>query len=166
MHHRRSRTSRREGKRLEDKAYRQAEKRAIERGVADTPPQDHWGYRSPLLPLGDVPCNGKRHGKKKAAKPKDRCPVNGTHEWYKEWVEKEDYYVLYTRCLKCANRGWGYVFGCSIHNTKHYYTIRVHLATCIHCWKTKKLKVLGGRWGSWRETRVRNRTLPKRPVKF
>lgn len=166
MHHRRSRNPRREGKRLDTKAYRQAEQRGLDRGVADTPPQESWHYRAAPLPLGDVPCNGKRHGKKKVRKAKDKCPVNGTHEWYKEWVEASDFFVHYTRCIKCAENGWGYVFGCAMHNEKHWYTVRKYNATCIHCWKTKTLKTLGGRWGSWRETRVRDRKLPKRPVQF
>jgi hypothetical protein len=144
MHHRRSRTSRREGKRLEDKAYRQAEKRAIDRGVADTPPHDHWGYRTPSLPLGDVPCNGKRHGKKKAAKPKEKCPVNGTHEWYKEESTHEFTYILW--------------------NDKTLtWTENVVEYTCIHCWKTK-LHRYSSRYHNYRSDR--KWSLPKRSVQF
>lgn len=165
MHHRRSHTSKRESNRLDSKAFRQAEKRALDRPPS-VPPSDHWGRGSDLPIPDDIPSNGKKRGNKKVGKPKEKCPVNGTHEWYKEWVEEEDYYVHYTRCHKCSEMGRGYVFGCSVHNEKHYYTVRNFNATCIHCWKTKTLKTLGGRWVSWRENRVRNRKLPKRPVQF
>jgi hypothetical protein len=147
MHHRRSRNPRRECKRIDTKAYRQAEARALEKGVADNPPQDSWHYKAEPLPLGDAPCNGKAHGKKKARKTKDKCPVNRVHEWYTEWSIKDYEYRLWNdKVIR--------------------WTERVQEKTCIHCWKAKLIRVREDRYG-WRYARnVRKPTYPKRPVKF
>jgi hypothetical protein len=172
MHNKRKRSVRREIKRMDEKSYRAAEARAIhniEDGPPDNPRVDRYGYRPDPLPLGDIPCNGKRHSKRKRPK-KERCPVNGTHEWYREWIVREDFYVPYHRCEICADR-WNLVnWGCWSHGERHHYTERIYLATCIHCWKEKKLKsesdryrrrIPGySRWGG------RKLVLPKRAVKF
>ena len=147
MHHRRSRTTRREVKRMDNKSYRKAEERALTKGSEDHPPQDRWGFRPEPLPLGDVPCNGKRHGKKKQRKAKDKCPVNRVHEWY-----KEDVTVL----------EWVYPYDWQ--NRRPYQVEnKYHIETCIHCWKEKKQRVYEHKhWWSSRYKLV----LPKRPVRF
>ena len=70
-------------------------------------------------PVEDGPCTGKPR-KKKPTPKKDKCPINRTHEWYKEWETKTE----------------------SVHFFSRTYTVtrRTHKATCIHCWKEKILK--------------------------
>lgn len=193
MHHRRSRNPRREGKRLDNKAYRQAENRAMERGVSDNPPQDSWRYRPEPLPLGDVPCNGKTHGNKKKSKKRDRCPEGGAHEWYYEWLEEKDFKRdAVSDCHICVperakwiaqherwkrDYGWDYSmwqcpyrpWWCTEHGTKKWFTRRKKIATCLKCWKQITKKVtddydeLFPRTTNWRG---RPFYLPKRQVKF
>lgn len=60
-------------------------------------------------PIPDGPCTGKKHSKRKAPK-KDRCPVNRTHVWRTQIVEKP-WYGSATR--------------------------KDELKTCVHCGKQK-----------------------------
>lgn len=98
------------------------------------------------LPIEDGPCTGKVK-RKKPRKPKEKCPVNRTHEWYKEWVTVEEAY-------------WSYAL-------KGYKLLRreVYKATCIHCWKEKELKRKYPP-SDWRIQYRKSFVLPKRPLKF
>lgn len=95
-------------------------------------------------PIEDGPCTGKAK-KKKPTPKKDKCPVNRTHEWYKEWVEVP-LYNYYDFCDRIFGR-----------------KRRVFQATCIHCWKTKELKS-ERKPPAWRTSKVK--VLPKREVRF
>jgi hypothetical protein len=67
MHHKRERsTTRKEIKRIDNKAYRSAEDKALRNGIANQPPHDHWHYKAAPLPLGDVPSTGKSRSKSKS----------------------------------------------------------------------------------------------------
>lgn len=194
MHHRRNRTTRREVKRMDNKSFRAAEQRALNKGVEDHPPQDRWGFRPEALPLGDVPCNGKSHGKKKASKPRDRCSQGGAHEWYYEWTEVQEFFrdILRT-CDTCAmerprwiaeherwHRQWSISYRiwdcpysyhwCRLHGTKRYYTVRTKIGTCLKCWKTKLVKKTDDLRELYPDRYYygtkRQRFIPKRPVQF
>lgn len=126
MHHKKTKTSSREFMRRADmKSYRQQEQRALDNldeGIPEQPRAGSWSYRPELLPLGDAVCNGKRHGRKKPRKPKDKCPAHHKHEWYKEWITREHSYRY-----PWMSEG-------------RSYTTNNYVATCIHCWKEKILK--------------------------
>jgi hypothetical protein len=148
MHHRRNRTTRREIKRLDSKAFRMAEKEALERPPS-VPPSDCWGRGAELPIPDDAPSNGRRRSKR-VRKPKQRCSVNGSHEWYKERVDHEIPFYPYPWQ---ADREVRYL----------RYSVLEH--TCIHCWVTK----LTDRVYDEPNLRIarRNRlTLPKRKVKL
>lgn len=150
MHHRRSRTNRRESNRLDSKAFRQAEKRALDRPPS-VPPSDCWGRGAELPIPDDTPSNGKSHGKKKVRKPKEKCPVNRVYEWYKEEIPNPDRYSYF-------HEKW--------FPDEGTYT----LWTCIHCWKEhkpgRKFRGWRRRFGSSASYRTAKLVLPKRPVKF
>jgi hypothetical protein len=135
MHHKRiKRTTRHESKRQENKSYRQAVRRTLE----GAPPAAGRGYRyatpasirSVTLPLGDRPSTGKARAKIKQRKPKDRCSVNRTHEWYKEEVVETHRYDMP-----------GFVRWNAMHTEAQRVTrVRTYrIATCIHCWKVKQI---------------------------
>lgn len=195
MHHRRSRNPRREGKRLDNKAYRGAESRAIENGVSNGPLYDRWGYRPKPLPLGDVPCESDRRGKrKKGGKKRTRCPEGGAHEWYYEWLEEREFFRDYVRnCENCAvqrekwiaekerwKRLWGYEYKmyecpynpiwCHLHGEQHFYTKRTKIGTCLKCWTVKTVKRTSDLDELYPDRSLygypRKRYLPKRSVKF
>lgn len=90
-------------------------------------------------------CNGKSRSKKKPRSPKERCPVNRTHEWYYEWV-------IQTTPLYWSRWTW---------MSTREYKYRIKKATCIHCWKEKRLKVHDETGNWWRS---RPKALPKRKV--
>lgn len=113
-------------------------------------------------PIEDGPCNGKSRSKRVRPK-KERCSVNGTHEWYKEWVEETDWYVPYEICNECG------VWYCLLHGERTYFKRRIHKATCIHCWTVKVLKTKSDRWprrNGYSKYGYGKLYLPKRPVKF
>jgi hypothetical protein len=88
-------------------------------------------------PIEDGPCTGK--AKKAKAKPtKSRCPVNRTHEWYRERITK--IYPVF----------WG----------SGSYDRVYEVSTCIHCWETKE-RLVREPWAS-----TATLVLPKREVKF
>lgn len=91
-------------------------------------------------------CNGRPKRKKPRPK-KDKCPVNGTHEWYKEpFVEDCSFSYSFTHDYKLVR-----------------WSEEGILSTCIHCWRTKFKR----QRTVWDNTyRNRKRTPPKRPVKF
>lgn len=191
MHHRRSRTTRREVNRMDSKRFRAAEKAALDRPPSALP-SDHWG-RGPELPIPDVSSSGKVRGKKVTPK-KSRCPLGGAHEWYREWVEEKDYK---TECLDYCSTcevqrekwrdererwkrdyGWDYnkwdcpyrAWYCQLHGEKKWFTRRRKIATCINCWEVKIEKVTDNYYELFpTERRYRWRrykpVLPKRPVK-
>lgn len=144
MHYKRTKaTSQHEMKRLDNKAYRAAEKLALQDETAVRPrlPRSARWERPDPLPLGDVPCNGNRHGKKKARPKKEKCPINGTHEWYHETISEKDEWVLPTgrwwTCFKCRPHGWNDHY-CEEHRLVIPHTKTYKLSTCINCWTTKK----------------------------
>lgn len=184
--HRRNRTTRREVKRLDTKAFRAAEQRAMDHSVRN-PRTDMWG-RGPDLPIpDDAPSNGKRHSKRTRPK-KSRCPINRKHEWARKWVENvETYHDMIRDCPICEVQSkkwierkerWAERYGdsfdprwnpynprwCDRHGPLKSYTTRAKIATCIHCGESKRESYESDRWGSWRTSR--KRTLPKRTVKL
>jgi hypothetical protein len=139
MHHRRSRTTHREGKRLDHKAFRMAEKQ----GRTRAPRTDLWG-KADELPLPDDAVSTSGHRSKRKVPKKEKCPVNRVHEWYKEESTHEFTYVLW--------------------NDKTLtWTENVVEYTCIHCWKIK-LHRYSSRYHNYRSDR--KRSLPKRSVQF
>jgi hypothetical protein len=124
---RRSR-NRTEDKRQGHKTARQETRRVLENGVMPKVAHGvHWAPSIEQPPLPDDAVTGGPKPKKKARKPKERCPVNGTHEWYREegietehfgghwhWWRKDFWVEKYTRD----------------------YTVQTR--TCIHCWKVQK----------------------------
>jgi hypothetical protein len=85
-----------------------------------------WDYNSApdrKAPVEDGPCNGKPR-KKKPRPKKERCPVNRTHEWYKEVVVTTVPYYHYFLSYRS-------------------YTKTERVRTCIHCWTEhrKTLKI-------------------------
>lgn len=94
------------------------------------------GGRNAPRPDESEVCNGKKLSRRTRPK-KEKCPVNGTHEWYKEWVYGEDYRfecVTHTY-YSCA---WNRKPDCDF--KRKYWKWRKRTATCIHCWEVKVLK--------------------------
>jgi len=97
-------------------------------------------------PVESEICNGKSRSKRKRPK-KERCPVNGKHEWYYEWItQTTPLYVYY--------RDWNWT-------PRREYNYRIKKATCIHCWTQKRVKTRDENAHPWRS---RPRKLPKRKV--
>lgn len=123
---------------------------------------NHAGQKAPIE--SEI-CNGKSRSKRVRPK-KERCPANGTHEWYKEWVEETDWHIPYQNrsCDECG------AWFCAIHGERIYFKRRNHQATCIHCWTVKILKTESDRRPSRRPGYSRygfgKLYLPKRRVKF
>lgn len=193
MHHRRNRTNRRENKRLDSKRFRQAEREAMDRPPS-VPPADHWGYRTPELPIpDDSPSNGKARSRRVVPK-KERCPQGGSHSWVREWTEVKDMYrkIIKGPCAHCEaeHEDWkrrqvryarlGHTewltnrsgaehsrfYGCQHHGEKVFYTIRNKKATCLKCKKSKVTDRDSDAYDlRWGDHR-KKLTLPKRPVKF
>lgn len=176
MHHKRKRSVRREVKRMDEKSYRMAERESMTHGtIVGMPRTDKWCFRPEPLPLGDVPCNGKRHGKKKERKAKEICLVNGTHEWYRETeVKIEIRKTGKPGCYSCEacweirrNIPWYVKEYCDIHLYEYNVEVTLHTSTCIHCWKEKvkkserKLDKNVARWGFYRPC-----VLKKRPIQW
>ena len=86
-------------------------------------------------PIEDGPCTGKVRSKRQAT-TKAKCPVNGTHEWYREVIRRSDYFGSH----------------------------EARVSTCIHCWEVKEVRLPGVDW--WRVSDRRKLVLPKREVKF
>lgn len=114
-------------------------------------------------PVESEICNGKSRSKRVRPK-KERCAVNGTHEWYKEWVEETDWYVPFRSCDECG------AWYCALHGERIYYKRRSYEATCIHCWKVKILKTESDRFSSRKPGYslygYGKLYLPRRKVKF
>lgn len=103
--------------------------------------------RSPDLDDSEI-CNGKPRSKRKRPK-KDKCPVNRTHEWYRE--EKIETQPLFR---------WGVEYAWLPRGT---VTRRYKVKTCIHCFVEKKTLVREPWDSDWRK---RKKIIPKRPVKL
>lgn len=138
------------------------------------------GKGAPQIEENEV-CTGKSYGKR-GRKPKERCPTNGTHEWYREWVNHGGVDIKsrpgYHKCPDCTYApyqrwvfdrtinvwGWNY---CAAHRIERRYVDRERVDTCIHCWTERKVKGQriyedgGGTW-SWRGAKK----LPRRTVKL
>lgn len=152
MHHRRSRTLRRENHRADSKAFRMAEKEALDRPPS-VPPSDCWGRGAELPVPDDAPSTGRSRGKK-ITKKKEKCPAGKAHEWYKEEVTVSE---------------WAYPY--SWENRRPYLVEHTRIVwTCINCWKahTPRTRRVYKGWrvrynrSSWRTTKL---VLPKRPIK-
>lgn len=172
MHHKRKRaTCRKEGERYGHKTARQVAKRALEGGHPKTVHGAHWSGSMPQPPLMDESPPYKKSPKKTRPK-KQKCRVNGTHEWYYEWTTEQDYIYRPSYCHRCRNSWASFYFGgygrwdewvpCE-HMTKLVYEIRTKTKTCIHCWESKRMKTTSERPGyGW----DRKPTFKKRPIQW
>lgn len=89
-----------------------------------------------VAPVESEICNGKSRGKKARPK-KEKCPVNGTHEWYKERVKEVTPSFVW--------------FGRKTSERTYYFDKK----TCIHCWVEKEKPV-------WSSNRTYRHSVPKK----
>lgn len=120
------------------------------------------------LPIEDGPCTGKKMGKQ-TRKPKEKCPVNGTHEWYTESETIRKHQDTgksgYWKCDNCDFWSWQRRL-CVEHLIRRFYTETVTTKTCIHCWTTK-VKKSQPQWEDGKgKYPSRNLRLKKRPLSF
>ena len=95
--------------------------------------QLHFVGQVPTAPFAKAPRT------QKTRKPKEKCPVNRTHEWYVEDIFTTDvsYYPLFA----------------DIVTKKVERTYLKRKATCIHCWKEKLIRRPRRRY--WRPVRTK-----------
>lgn len=148
MHHKHKRTVRKELKRYDHKSARAKEKTALDGGHPGQARGMSWSNSIPQPPIVDeVGLYKKMRGKKRP--PKERCPVNGTHEWYRETVTRTEVHISgrqgYWDCESCrvlraeaSGEGWYWRTYCPAHKIETPYEVQTNLATCIHCWVEKK----------------------------
>lgn len=146
MHHKNKRTVRKELKRLDHKSSRAKERTALDGGHPGQARGMSWSNSIPQPPILDE-VGRHKSSKKRASPKKEKCPVNGTHEWYRETqvIEKiavsgRNGYWSCQDCLKLRRDALGWVYNvvfCSFHRVETPYTITARTATCIHCWKVK-----------------------------
>ncbi len=175
MHHKNKRTTRKEVKRLDHKSARAKTRNAIDGGHPGQARGMSWSNTIPQPPIIDEV--GLHKSKKKKASPKkEKCPVNGTHEWYREWTTIQRVYISashgYWTCQDCRKvmneTTWNDRRYCPAHMVKTPYEIHTCLDTCIHCWKERLPK----RHNEWyrpyrllRTTQAKPRTAYRRPRK-
>ncbi len=130
---------RRRDRQLDNKRARHHEKQALEGGGTElVRNREEWapsGIQPPLI-SEELPHRRKR-GKHHV---KERCPVNGTHEWYREWIEERGYDTEHQpgptyRCLECTY--WSII---PDHQKLIHYTDSYRLDTCLHCWKERRTR--------------------------
>lgn len=140
---------RRRGRQIDNKRARQKERRALDGGTPEVMrSRETWAPTAGQPPLVNdrMPRRSKRSGKKHV---KERCPMNGTHEWYGEWLSETgvdvSYRSGYWRCSECWTGGYYYDnFGhvqrqiCDEHRIERPYTDFNRLDTCIHCWTERQ----------------------------
>lgn len=153
MHHKRKRTTRREVKRYDHKSARAKERTALDGGHPGQARGMSWSNTIPQPPIIDEV--GLHKGKKKKQRPaKERCPVNRTHEWYREWQTIEKVHVSgrpgYWNCQDCRKlrQSGPYWFEnfCPEHIVQTRYEVHARTDTCIHCWKVKVIKTEPSLW--------------------
>lgn len=176
MNHRRNRSTRREVKRLDHKAFRQAERRGMDE-TQDNVRTDMWGRGADLPIPEDAPSNGRRHSKRKRV-AKQRCSEGGAHAWERKTTHTKDFFrrVIKEPCATCIIRAadwdrqekWAterglseddffYRYGnpytrgatrgwCSDHGEKVEYTITKVHATCTKCGETKLVSSESDAW--------------------
>lgn len=167
-HHKRGRNPRREGQRLSHKSYRQATRRVID----GDRPRPAWDPIYASLPVNDeAPSTGHKYARRKRPK-KQRCPVNGTHEWYiEDTVERGSDKVGkqgYWSCQECRNAlrdDWWNRNYCPDHLVLRPFTRTIRTSTCIHCWESKRPKVVKT-FDDGRGLYLKNLVLKKREVTF
>lgn len=139
--------SRRQNKRYETKKFRQAEKTIIQGGRSGDPYIGH--VKTNDLPVMDGPVTGKTT-KKKVRKPKEKCPVNRTHEWYVEDIFSTEvsFYPLFADFV----------------TKKVERTYLKRKATCIHCWKEKWIRRRSRHY--WRPVKTKVTEIAPRPRPF
>ena len=124
------------------------------------------------LPVEDGSCMGKKRAAK-PRKPKEKCPVNGTHEWYTESETHHGYTDYgkpgYWRCDDCHWEERGFYTSkfiyCPAHLIRRPYTEVTKIKTCIHCW-TEKKKYPVRTYDDGKRRYLKNLVLKKRPLKF
>lgn len=151
-------------RRLDHKRRRQCEAQAIRGDHPRVAKSDRWNHRADQAPVLDTPSNGKKRGKSKG-KAKQKCPVNGTHEWYREViVEHGEWYRGKPGCWNCPDCGWrpgeGYYY-CAKHLAVIPYTSSTKRATCIHCWTVNEDRPKTDPPRYWRYANLK---LKKRPI--
>lgn len=175
MHHKHKRTVRKEVKRYDHKSARAKEKTALDGGHPGQARGMHWSNSLPQPPIIDEVGLHKSR-KKKASPKKEKCPVNGTHEWYREWTTVKKIHVSAKRgywdcqdCRKAMNEGFWYDrHYCLVHEVRTPYEIHTCLDTCIHCWKERTPKAhkrysWGHPYRMVRTTVAKPRTAYRRP---
>jgi hypothetical protein len=130
--------------------------------------------RGGKIPVEDGPCTGRVTPKKPTPK-KEKCPVNGTHEWYRETtvrvVDKFTNLNGYWNCEECRrirkDGHWWCSRGCDKHTYDYKVEVTTRTATCIHCFKEQKPKaterILDSKIGRWKT--YKPKAFKKRPVK-
>lgn len=152
MHHKNKRTPAKENKRYGHKSARARANAAIKGGRPGQARGMSWSNTIPQPPIIDEVGAHKKMTKKTSPK-KEKCPVNGKHEWYREWQTIEKVSISarpgYWSCQVCTrlNRelGWPYRY-CDEHRIETPYEEYVRTDTCIHCWKVKVLKTDTYQW--------------------
>jgi len=150
-------------RRLDHKRRRQGERQAIRGDHPRVAKSDRWNHRADQAPVFDTPSNGKKRGKKKR-KAKERCAVNGTHEWYREEiVEHGEWHRGKPGYWNCPDCGWGTYsyYYCDEHRVVIPYISRTKVATCIHCWDVKKSRAKTDPPRYWHPANLK---LKKRPI--
>ena len=174
MHHKNKRTVRKEVKRHDHKSARAKAKVAVQGGPIKLARSDSWSNTIPQPPIIDEVGPHKK-SKKKGAPKKEKCPVNGTHEWYREWTTVKEVHVSakrgYWDCQDCRKAmresTWYERRYCPAHEVRTPYEYETCLDTCIHCWKERKPKRHKSSWHIpyriSRQTVAKPRTAYRRP---
>lgn len=169
MHHKHKRTTRKEIKRYGHKSARQRADAAIKGGRPGQARGASWSNTIPQPPILDEVGKHKKMTKKSSPK-KEKCPVNGTHEWYREWTEVQKVHVTashgYWACQDCRKvmneTAWYDRRYCPVHMVETPYEIHTCLDTCIHCWKERLPKKKGySQWKMYRMTKQRQTAKPR-----
>jgi hypothetical protein len=145
MHHKHKRTPAKENKRYGHKSARARANIAINGGHPGQARGMSWSNSIPQPPIVDEVGKHKKMAAKSPPK-KERCPINGTHEWYREWTVETKIHTDakqgYWKCDAC-NRlreelGWYPRTYCPAHIIVTPYEVHTRTDTCIHCWVEKK----------------------------
>ncbi len=174
MHHKNKRTVRKELKRLDHKSSRAKTRTALDGGHPGQARGMSWSNTIPQPPIVDEVGLHKSKKKKKASPKKEKCPVNGTHEWYREWTDVQKVHVSaksgYWSCQDCRkamdDAPWYARRYCPDHIVETPYEIHTCLDTCIHCWVEREPKRNKSQYIPYRvanDTKAKPRTAYRRP---
>lgn len=145
MHHKNKRTVQKEVKRLDHKSARAKARTALDGGPAQLARSTGWSNTVPQPPITDEVGRHKSRKKKPTVK-KQRCPINGTHEWYREVLTEtrinRHSKPGYWKCVDCRalyeRDAWYDRHYCPDHLIEDPYEVITRLDTCIHCWAKRE----------------------------